>query len=275
MYTNHAVSQTEKQTPSVSIKAVELRYLPLYELIMGIAFGLIALISATALIGGFISGSIQFNSDLVVVLAACFIGGTLAILVFSLVARSWLRVRIQEDIELHWWLRRVTTQMPLTNAQKIHLDVYISPIFGMRCEVILTLMINDESVELPVLRHLLPLKSFRLQAEQFAEALQLPLHIPDRDRIPLGFRNAFDDLRTENINTDQSASFADKLLRASVTWAATDDAELQYRLTFEGRVCEIRVNDWPEYETVYSLLIAKEFVRDLPSLPDNWQLPQC
>ena len=64
------------------------------------------------------------------------------------------------------------------------------------------------------------------------------------------------------------------LLKARTQWTTTGDAEFPYRLSQEGVEWSIRVNDFPEYANVYSLLASGHFVCDLQSLPKTWQLPE-
>ncbi|MCF6312581.1 MAG: hypothetical protein L3J39_09035 [Verrucomicrobiales bacterium] len=263
-------SDSKHPTQAHVNKIAKFHYIPVYELVMALFLALIAIISSIALVGNFLFGEIQWNQNFIIVLIACFTTAVLAAYSFQFIFQSWLRVKVSDDIELHWWLRRVTTHIPLDNAREVQLEMYISPIFGMRSEATLTVTTDQQTTHIPVLRHLLPLKSFRQQASLLAKSLQVPLRIPECQHIPLGFRNAFDQLRPHQNNTSQIL----KILHAPITWQATDDGDYPYQVQFDGQTCEIRVNDWPEYETVYSLLIAKKPVRDLHSLPDNWKLPE-
>ena len=67
---------------------------------------------------------------------------------------------------------------------------------------------------------------------------------------------------------------AQTLLKVRTQWTATGDAEFPYLFTEEGTRWNIRVNDFPEYPTVYSLLANGRFISDLQSLPKNWRLPE-
>ena len=137
--------------------------------------------------------------------------------------------------------------------------------------------------KLPILRHLFPSRKFRTDALNLARVLSIPLEIPEHNRIPLGFRSAFDTLRADSDHLisqskqqHQSAidSLIERLLVTPVTWQATGDGELPHHIDFDGQSCQIRVNDWPEHKTVYSLIIASQCVRDLHSLPDHWKRPE-
>lgn len=281
--------QTDKPSQATSVEALEWRYIPVYEVVMGFAFALLGLISTIALIGGLLSGSSPSFDDLILVIAAAFIGNGVAVLAFRSVSQAWLRIRVQEDIEVHWWLRNITHRVSQADAQAVRLTMYISPIFGMRAEAILILSGKEQSIDLPILRHLLPSKKFRRDALNLAQALQIPLQIPDRNSIPPGFRSSFDALRIDssNIVPDSTAQkqqpeteiepliepLIEKLLLSPVTWQATGDGEYPHQLEFSGHTWQIRVNDWPEYETVYSLMRAQEAVRDLHEIPTNWKRP--
>ncbi|MCA9558066.1 MAG: hypothetical protein KC583_05805 [Myxococcales bacterium] len=52
----------------------------------------------------------------------------------------------------------------------------------------------------------------------------------------------------------------------TVRWQATGDAEFPYRAEVDGQTWTVRVNDWPDDETVYSLLIEGEVAVDF----DDW-----
>ena len=277
--------QADMQPQTTSSAALQWCHVPAYEVVMGIIFALIGLIGKVTLIGSLLSGSRPSFNDLAITIAAAFIGTVLAILSFRSISKSWLRIKVQEEIEIYRWLRRSTQRVPRAKAQAVQLNMYVSPIFGVKAEAILILSGKRGSIDLPVLRHLFPSKKFRTDALNLAQALQVPLQIPNRNRIPLGFQSSFDALRDESSNLAPMSpaqklqqqtkidALVEKLLLSPVTWQATGNGEFPHCLDFDGQTFEIRVNDWPEYETVYSLLIAKQFACDLPSLPDNWKLP--
>ncbi len=284
MNTDFHPPQTDKPSQAAPAEALEWRYIPAYEVVMGFAFALLGLISTITLIGGLLSGISPSFDDLILVIAAAFIGTGVAALTFRSVSQSWLRIRVQEDIEVHWWLRHITHRVSRTDAQAVRLTMHISPIFGMRAEAILILSGKEQSIDLPILRHLLPSKKFRKDALDLAQALQIPLQIPERNSIPPGFRSSFDTLRIDSshIVSDSTArklqqkteieSLIKKLLLSPVSWQTTGDGEFPHQLEFGGCTWQIRVNDWPEYETVYSLMLAQEAVRDLHAIPANWKL---
>jgi hypothetical protein len=57
-----------------------------------------------------------------------------------------------------------------------------------------------------------------------------------------------------------------------VRWTRTDDAEFPYRAEIEGETWTIRVNDWPDDPTVYTLLIGEE-ATDFNDWPGHWKRP--
>lgn len=71
-------------------------------------------------------------------------------------------------------------------------------------------------------------------------------------------------------NEENLEALIEEALLAVITWDHTGDADRPYQAEFNGRNWEIQVNDWPEYETVYSLVLAGKAVRDLQSVPMNW-----
>ena len=57
----------------------------------------------------------------------------------------------------------------------------------------------------------------------------------------------------------------------SVTWRATGDAEEPYAADVGGQPWRVRVNDWPDEPTVYTLLIGGREYRGFDDWPaDVW-----
>ena len=54
-----------------------------------------------------------------------------------------------------------------------------------------------------------------------------------------------------------------------VAWIATDDGEYPFEAQVDGARWRIRVNDWPEDPTVYSLMVNTRAVHHF----DNWPPP--
>lgn len=54
-----------------------------------------------------------------------------------------------------------------------------------------------------------------------------------------------------------------------VRWTKTGDAEFPYRAVVEGEEWIIRVNEWPEDPTVYTLLVGDE-AYDFDEWPAEW-----
>lgn len=275
---SQATQGPDRQATQVTQAEVQCRYLPLYELIMALVLVALGLISSAAFIGAYFFGRRHGIGEQALVLGVGIVATLAGLWALRGVSGTWLRLRVGQDIELHWWLRGTTTHMPKDRAQSLQLSSQVDPIRGVRSEAILLLQGNGNRVELPVLRSLLPNRRFRRQVQQLAQHLQIPIKIPAPEDLPLGFRKAFDRLRAQGLVSpvtapaqDNIEALIDKLLLTPVDWESTGDGEYVNRLVFDGQVCEIRVNDWPEYETVYSLVVNRQVVRDLGELPGHWE----
>ncbi|MBA3540911.1 MAG: hypothetical protein H0T79_14965 [Deltaproteobacteria bacterium] len=58
----------------------------------------------------------------------------------------------------------------------------------------------------------------------------------------------------------------------AIAWDHTGDGVVPYRATIDGRVHEIRINDFPA-EPLYTLLVDGEEVEDLDDWPVAWTRP--
>jgi len=58
-----------------------------------------------------------------------------------------------------------------------------------------------------------------------------------------------------------------------VHWNKTDDGEFPYAANVDGHAWGIRVNDWPEDPTVYTLLVDGEVYLDFDGWGDDWNKP--
>jgi len=55
-----------------------------------------------------------------------------------------------------------------------------------------------------------------------------------------------------------------------IEWKKTDDGEYPYQAKVSGQVYKIRVNDWPEHPTVYSLIDPNGVATDFDDWPEPW-----
>ncbi|MBX0331588.1 hypothetical protein K2Z83_28455 [Oscillochloris sp. ZM17-4] len=62
-------------------------------------------------------------------------------------------------------------------------------------------------------------------------------------------------------------------LTRTLIWERTQDAEHPYRTTADGATLTVRVNDFPEEPTVYTLLVDKVAAVGFSDWPDAWTRP--
>ena len=67
---------------------------------------------------------------------------------------------------------------------------------------------------------------------------------------------------------------ADHPFEQPVRWTKTDDAEFPYTAQINGDTWVIRVNDWPEDPTVFSLLVNDEEHLDFDGWSKRWNKPR-
>lgn len=60
----------------------------------------------------------------------------------------------------------------------------------------------------------------------------------------------------------------------AVRWTKTDDEEFPYTAQIEGKTWTIRVNDWPDDPTVFSLLVDGAEYLDFDGWSKNWNKPR-
>lgn len=58
-----------------------------------------------------------------------------------------------------------------------------------------------------------------------------------------------------------------------VRWTKVDDGEFPYEADVDGQKWVIRVNDWPEDPTVYTLLVDGTVYLNFDGWGDNWNKP--
>ncbi len=63
-------------------------------------------------------------------------------------------------------------------------------------------------------------------------------------------------------------------INQSVTWQATGDGEFPFKAEVNGERWQIRVNDWPDEATVYSLIVGPRAIHHFDSWPSCWVRPQ-
>jgi hypothetical protein len=58
-----------------------------------------------------------------------------------------------------------------------------------------------------------------------------------------------------------------------IEWQSTGNPEFPYHAFVDGERWVIRLNDWPDDPSFYTLLVGSEVVMDVPAWPDAWKRP--
>ena len=66
-----------------------------------------------------------------------------------------------------------------------------------------------------------------------------------------------------------------ELFAKKVVWIATRDPIFPLRAEIDGRPFRIRVNDWPDSPTVYSLVASDGRALDFDDWPPTWARPEA
>lgn len=59
----------------------------------------------------------------------------------------------------------------------------------------------------------------------------------------------------------------------AVSWQETSDASFPYSASVDGDRWELRVNDWPDHPSVYTLFINGRLRREIDDWPTAWTRP--
>ena len=64
-----------------------------------------------------------------------------------------------------------------------------------------------------------------------------------------------------------------RALETAIDWLGTGAAELPYRAEVDGDEWMVRVNDWPQTTTVYTLFVNGREAFSFDGWPDTWSRP--
>ena len=72
---------------------------------------------------------------------------------------------------------------------------------------------------------------------------------------------------------DATSSARRLVFERAITWARTADAEFPYQGQVDGEYWLVRVNDWPDDSTVYTLIRPDGTEFDFDNWPPAWIRP--